>query len=290
MHKKLNRPSELPACGIVLLICFIFFSAVAMPASAGERYANTGYFELKNAIISEAGIAYPDNKKKYDLSMAITSHHLPAALPLISGLYRAIAHNSGSRKVFVVIGPDHFEKCSGNIATAIQDFRTPFGILEPDEKLVKELEKNGFSDDDACIASDHTVRVQAAMLKYYFPDAKIVPLLVSAFVKQDEMDKLFRVLSAKKDSIFILGSIDFSHHNSPSMARKIDNFTAAKIRKLDPSGLTLKNADSPATLGLLLKIARASGKKADIIDQKNSYDFTGNNKNTTGYLSVIFRK
>jgi MEMO1 family protein len=227
-------------------------------------------------------------KNKTIITAAITTHHVPNALSMAADVYKQIYNTNGPRKIFVVIGPDHFEACHGPAATTENSFETPFGNLKVNKILVQKLIESGAMIDDKCIVREHTVLAQAPLIKRLYPDSEIVPLLFSSGAKHASLDRLLESLSKEKD-IFVLASIDFSHYLKYNDAKKIDMASKDKILKLSTQ-FDLRSVDSPPALKLLIGLAKKQNLKPVFQKYANSYNYSGNAGYTTGYLNFLFEK
>jgi len=220
------------------------------------------------------------------ISLGLTSHHLPTALPLIKEFYQTIYLKNNQLKTFVIIGPDHLEKCKNLISLPKSAIKTNLGISRLDEKLIKEFTKINREED--CFTNEHSIGVQAAIIKYLFPKAKIVPILVSGSISEAEINNLVKLLNKYKKQLVIIGSVDFSHYLTYEAAQKIDQTSKLMLQKLNRN-FTLKQVDSPATVKILIDLARLNNYKTRVVAQANSADFTKNKTDTTGYISAIFK-
>jgi hypothetical protein len=262
----------------------IFASMKAENAQVHEAGHTSAKAEIDSYVEDHSGQA-----KKQDLiRLGITSHHLPNALPLIFNFYHSIENSDGPRDTFVILAPDHLEKCQKEAVTSDEPYETPYGTLEADQELAREFIAAGIPDGKNCFEGDHSVGAQAVMIKKIFPDAKILPLVLSSSTSRETEEKIEQLLWEKRNSIFVLGSIDFSHHHFYSEAQAIDGRTQKIIEDLDRGKLTLENVDSPAAAEIILGLASRNRFKAIVIDRNNSYNFSGIDQDTTGYMSVIF--
>lgn len=265
---------------IIILLSLFSFNSVVLAATVYD------YAEYKVLIESKL-----DNKitkiNKYFPTAGIISHHLPTAAPLISEFYLKLKARRPEIKKFIVIGPDHFERCRSNFSYSSEKIKTSFGEMMPDEKIISGLKDSGASEDKKCFNGEHAIGVQANFIKKLYPDASLTPIILSYSARNRNFSKLIKYLSENED-IFVVASLDFSHYLKKDKAEAIDAITKDKIENRDGLGLALKNVDSPATLKLMLDLARKKKEKVEIINHKNSADFTGDKNNTTSYFDVFF--
>lgn len=265
-----------------VILSFLLFSQEAAAASIYD------YKDFKGLI--ENGLAQKTvQSDKSAPSAGITSHHLPVASPLISEFYLDLKSRRPEIKRFIVIGPDHFERCRADFSFSSEKIITSFGALKPDKKIAADLKDLGAREDLKCFNGEHAIGVEANFIKKLYPDASLTPILLSYSARSRNFSRLIKYL-ADSDDIFVIASLDFSHYLKKDKAEMVDVITKKKIEKLDGRGLELKNVDSPATLKLMFDLARERREKAEIIDHKNSADFTGDKSYTTSYFDVFFVK
>jgi len=257
--------------------------------NSAVNFHQSGFFEMEKDIIKELNSKGNNQNSNYWTQIGITSHHLPTALPLIADFYKTLLNSQGPRETFIILGPDHFERCQTPVATTNNSYITPFGQLEIDKSIVKELLNTGVNINSQCLDKEHSIKVQTIFIKYLFPEAKIVPLIFSATTEDDIINKIVNVLLEHKDRITIIASVDFSHYYSYDQAVQLDNISEEMIKKLDSSSFTLRYTDSPGSLKLVILLAEKIGSDSPIVlNKSNSYNLTDQFENTTGYMNILF--
>jgi len=272
------------ACFCFVMI-YIAYSPITNTAFAqNDPPIKSPYLNLKNQIID----LLPTKKEKSNtiIKTAITTHHIPNAIKMAADVYKKIYNSDGPRKIFVVIGPDHFEACRGQISTTGRSFQTAFGDLMVNKALMQKLLKAGATTDNKCFEREHTVLAHAPLIKRLYPQSQIVPLIFSSATKQASLDRINDLL-AKDKNVFILAGIDFSHYLKYNEAKQIDMASKDKIMKLS-NQFDLKSVDSPPSLKLLIGLAKKQNLKPIFQKYANSYNFNGNADYTTGYLNFLF--
>lgn len=263
-----------------------------------QGFIEGNFYELREFIEESVVQAQRDYQDKHQnqsktqyTQIGITSHHLPTAAPLISDLYTQLIHSQGPRDVFVILGPDHWQRGHTPVSTTYHSFITPFGILETEKDIIDNLLKNGLNIDNECFEGEHSIGVQAIFIKLFFPEARIVPLILRPDTDGKKIGDIVEVLARYKDRITVIASVDFSHYRPYEYARVLDIESKGMLINLNFDSFDFKHADSPAALkiiGRLIQIFEAT--KVCILDIANSYDFTGNSDNTTGYINALFAK
>jgi MEMO1 family protein len=269
-----------------------------VPNSKGEgtnqsSLHNSRFFEFKEDVKKNLSKGENDqaNLRDKTLQIGITSHHLPVAAPLIASLYKGFSISKGPRDTFVILGPDHFEKCKSRIALTEIGYTTPFGEIGINQEMLEKIQKQGFGVDNDCFEGEHSISVQAIFIKNLYPEAKIVPIVFSSGTSEEEINKLAETLFEFKEEISIVVSVDFSHYNSYEEAKLLDRKSEKMIREMNGDSLKLKYVDSPPAVKTALILAEKMGYNgAKVLSRGNSYEFTGKKELTTGYMSIIFQK
>lgn len=285
---------------IVLILVIIFIWLLIDGKSENqyvlkEEYIVTGYDDYKELVenllsnySSEFDCsAYQDK----GIKAGIISHHIEVVSHLIADFYNKLKCDSADRDTFVIIGPDHFERGQTSISTASLSYSTPFGILKTNQKIVNDLTEAGINIDNQILAEEHAINSQAVFIKYLFPEAQIVAITFKAYTNEESLDDILEVLTDYKDKITLIASVDFSHYHPYAEAEIIDAESYQKIKSLKFDDLTLDRVDSPISIKLLQRFIDSQKLKDLVyIKQDNSYNITGREDNTTGYISALFSR
>ncbi len=199
--------------------------------------------KIKNA--SQAGVFYPaekeeilnmfakfDNQKTANYSSRILI--VPHAGYIFSGelAFNCYKFLDKSVKNIFIISPAHYERIYGCVIPDYDEFQTPFGNIEINQDLKTEfLEFCDCSINNLAFEKEHSIEVQLPFIKYFLPEAKIIPVLYGCenFKNLTESIKKFY---ADKENAFIISS-DLSHFYPEKEAVKIDNYTARMIESGD---------------------------------------------------------
>lgn len=267
----------------VILLLFLLLAARPVMASAPLVY---DYKEYKSLIGRKKNPDYRLRVKSP--SIGIVSHHLPTASPLIDNFYYQLRKNRPNIKTFVVLGPDHSERCRQKFAVSDADIMTMYGSIAADKKMIKRIEAAGAKMENHCFEGEHAIGVQASYIRKFFPQARIAPILLSFAARQSDFSGLVSELEKNRSDIFVVASVDFTHYMDVQQAEAIDAISLKMINGLEGGSFSLKQIDSPATIKAVLCLARRLGLQAEIVEHKNSFDYNGAYKNTTSYFSVFF--
>jgi len=183
----------------------------------------------------------------------IVPHHL-----LAGHIDAAFFDNLTSQdpSTIVLLGPNHFGRGYGSVISTLQDWKTPFGTVETDVDLIKQLvNKNLVIIDEKVIKEEHSLYSIIPFINISIPDAKVLPLALRNNMSHEEMDNfvngLVEILS--KDAV-IISSIDFSHYQILPVANFHDELSIGVIKSFDYDRLDKLEIDSIPSLYLLMKL------------------------------------
>lgn len=225
----------------------------------------------------------------------VVPHHLVAA-PTLAEFFSLLAKSKSVPRTIVLIGPNHYERGKGRVLSGRFDWETPFGKLEADEHLVDLLVANELAViDEETLGGEHAIYAAVLFLKYFLPEAKIVPLVVSGRLSLEESlvlgEKLAELVDEK--TIFV-GSIDFSHYLSSEDSKRKDQETLQAIRAKDYSQIASfgdDHVDSPPSLLVVLSFLekRAVNYSWEVIRQTDAGSILGRpNAPGTSHFELIF--
>jgi len=133
---------------------------------------------------------------------------------------------------FVVIGPSHrgYRTC-----TSLIPWETPLGIVDNDTAFGSSLDLD--PDEVSHQEQENSLEVQIPFIKYRFPRARIVPILMgdqtlegARHLSRTLIDGIRR---SGRNDIRIVASSDFSHYVPDAVARENDLYAIAALEHLD---------------------------------------------------------
>lgn len=230
---------------------------------------------------------------KERMKAGVVPHHLLASFQ-IADFFQGLSF--GNIHTVILIGPNHYERGNYKIISSEYEWNTPFGKVEPDRKIIGELERKKIIQiHPEVIEKEHSLGGIIPFLKYYLPEARVVPLALSAKNKEQDMELFAEELKryAKEEGVVLVASIDFSHYLSSFDAEKRDEETLKAIRNRQYRTITLFNndyLDSPPSLISLMKAAEnLSLHGPEIIHHTNSGSMTGSKfEKTTSHISLYY--
>ena len=243
--------------------------------------------DLYRAVIEQVPPRALPELKGRGIPYGIVTHHLLAS-HLIVQYFRGVAQ-AGNPKRIVVIGPDHSRKGLEGISLSSLAWQTPFGLLEADRAAITRLEQRLHRQQDPeAFSNEHSLGILVPFIKYFFPNARVVPILVRMGVGKRNLDALYQALAELRgaETHFILSS-DFSHGKSPGEAAKQDLDSARVIAGQAFDDVWGLDVDCRTGLYVLLRLS--PGAKPWISAHTNSAEIAGKNiDNCTSYFTVFF--
>jgi AmmeMemoRadiSam system protein B len=219
-------------------------------------------------------------------------HHLLAAELIGRGYGMAVASDRAVDSVasgrpvrlVAIVGPNHRNAGGGMLTTAAAVWRMPDGGgVAADAAAVRALSAEfgaSVREDADAFGREHSVGVHAPFVRHFFPEARILPVILDSNTDRATAERLGRWLAEYLgDDGLAVFSIDFSHYLTEAQARTADTETRRLIEAGDleaVSRLTNDNVDSPGSLIAAMVYARDVGNgrgRLEILDNTNANDF-----------------
>jgi AmmeMemoRadiSam system protein B len=269
---------------------------------------------------------YPVDKKECQSEIeSYLEGWSPAQLQLIKGLGGVVPHAgwyfSGklAARVFHTLKlkskPEVVVLYGGHLSTedlprivTEEACETPFGDIKIHEGFLKSLMKKIDVKKESPTSGDNTIEIQLAMVKYFFPEAKLVAIRSPLSLKAETLGKEVAEIAKKEGiSILAIGSTDLTHYGpnygflskgiGPASVKWVkeenDKGFVDRALKMDTAGL-LKHAlenDSACSAGAAIS-AMATSKalgveKGILLDYYTSYDIMPDDS-FVGYAGIIY--
>ncbi len=185
---------------------------------------------------------------------------------------------------------------------------TPLGDMEIHTEFVKSLMKRIDSKKESPSSGDNTMEVQLAMVKYFFPDAKLLAIRSPSSLRAKELgEAVAEIAKAERISLVAIGSTDLTHYGpnygflskgmGPSAVEWVRNENDKgfinRALKMDIEGL-LKHAEendsacSPGAAASAMVTCKALGaKKGVLLDYYTSYEILPDDS-FVGYAGILY--
>ena len=260
---------------------------------------------MKMRTCAVAGMFYPNDPshleqllEKYFASVRPLQEHplgivSPHAGYIYSGQVAAHAFSAIDQDfsgTFVVIGPSHkgYLTCVSRIP-----WETPLGIMDMDEEFI---DATGLAVDERAHAGEHSVEVQMPFIRYRFPRARVVPIMMGG---QDYPDAVrlaagigAAVKTTKRD-VRIVASSDFSHYVPAPVAEANDLYAIESLKNLDVKEFYRRIEERGVTCcgygpiaAMIMACEPRGAQEARLITYATSGDVTGDNREVVGYAGI----
>lgn len=232
---------------------------------------------------------------KKEIRGATVPHHEVASNYLANFFY-SLSKNQDV-DTFIILGPNHSDIAVWPAISAEVYWQTDFGPIYQNENILKALIDSGqvVYDQDNFLP-EHSIKIVLPFIKNYFPEATVVPIILTS--KHDQV--MSRELAEKlaiymeDEKIILLSSLDFSHYLDIDMARQNDQITLQAIYDRDYDRIANFNSDyldsPPALITLLETMNLLETNDFELVYNSNSGEILGANTNTTSYIIGYFSK
>ena len=222
----------------------------------------------------------------------IIPHHLFPGFIIADFFARLTQQNP---ETIILIGPNHYEKGNFKALSSLYSWDTPLGVVEPEKSIIDQLLKDALIRiDENVLSNEHSVAGIMPFVKYYLPDSRVVPIILSGYMTQENTRTLSEVLkSYVNERTVIIAPVDFSHYLTNSEAQQKDEVTLEAMKNFDYRTLfSLNNdyLDSPASIATVLMVMENLGRtEMDILHHTNSGELQKNDSiGTTSYFSISY--
>ncbi len=215
--------------------------------------------------------------------------------------------SKGDVEVVVLYG-GHLSTQDAPRIVAEETWETPLGDVEIHTDFVRTLMKRVEMSQESPNSGDNTIEIHLAMVKYFFPDAKLVGIRSPLSLKAEILGKeVAEVAKRERIPIVAVGSTDLTHYGPnygflrkgvgrPSVEwvkKENDRGFIDRALKMDAEGL-LKHAlanDSACSAGAAVSAmatCKALGSdKGVLLDYYTSYDIMPDDS-FVGYAGILY--
>jgi len=283
---------------VVALFLFIFFQNEGIHSEnrKGDLPTHASYSFDKESFFE--GVVTARRLGSYDdggiLAGGVIPHHtLPGFL--IARFFLTLSDQETPPERIILIGPNHPDAGSSIVLTSSRKWETPFGRVDVDEEIVNKLLSQAVVGEDASIISrEHSVVAIMPYIKYYLPEARVVPIVIQSKADAELVRRLTELLTSVSEArTVVVAAVDFSHYLTAAEATEKDRETKHLLLAFESDAfydLGNEYLDSPASIALLLEMMKVRGVSgADIFENTNSGFLSGDfRKPVTSYFTVGF--
>lgn len=212
----------------------------------------------------------------------------------------------------ILIAPSHRSSFTGLACSGHSGYQTPLGALDVDMETVQHLKT---SDPTMIFSSEqiheyeHSLEVELPMLKFFFENIKIIPLICGRINKVSAAELASLLMPYWRDDILWVISSDFTHYGKSfgylpftedlqKNIEKLDKGAIEKILNFDADGFAAYQAATHATicgenpimilLSLLQKIKDTESIKSRLVEYTTSGVLTGDYNHCVSYAGINF--
>jgi AmmeMemoRadiSam system protein B len=300
-HHPQQRCRKEPKPGILRLawlavIVLTVFTATCLPAKAADdddRYPPFAPMFPDRTAFTQA-IAKEERAGPFrsHVTGVTVPHHL-LAVDLIARGFRAASANRYDQ--IIILSPDHYNRSQRPFATTARDIGTAFGRLRNDRAASAVLLKTGaLFDNSELFAKEHGIGAIVPFVRYYFPNAKIVPIAISYGASREECDQALSLIETLiGPNTLIVQSTDYSHYLPAEVAQQRDQETLNVIAADDAEAafrlLQPAHMDSRAAQYMQMRLQRSIyNSRATVIANANSAEYSASDARTTSYIVTVY--
>jgi len=158
----------------------------------------------------------------------IVAHHLLAA-PDIAGVFARLSTDESVP--VVLISPNHFDSGKSVIQTSFGQFATPYGVLEPDTRVIMRLleEAPFLKAEEPTFIGEHGIFGITPFAKKSFPNGKVVPIVLHSSITDEQINQLVQAISVIIPDARVIASVDMSHNLPLYVSQFHDQVTMQEI-------------------------------------------------------------
>jgi MEMO1 family protein len=132
-------------------------------------------------------------------------------------VFEAISRSRGKIDTFILFGACHSSLARSILVYDGDKWQSPLGDVEIDKTLADEMSEkvSGIVYEDAIHSREHSIEVNIPLIKYKFPEARIIPVIMPAKDNAQSLREMGEfILGHKEKKIAVIGSSDLTHYGS----------------------------------------------------------------------------
>lgn len=201
----------------------------------------------------------------------------------------------------ILIGPNHTGEGPSVSIMAKGCWKSPFGLIEIDEKLAQIMTDREpiFRKDTQAHIKEHSLETQLPFLQFFRKKLKIVPICLKR-IGFDQSTQIGHAIAESikeyEKEVLIVASSDMSHFESHDSTVKKDRLAIDRILELDPKGLYSTVQEKQITMCginpaicMLTACSKMGSKKANLIQYKTSGEVNGDMERVVGYAGITIK-
>ncbi|MCG2808875.1 MAG: AmmeMemoRadiSam system protein B, partial [Candidatus Portnoybacteria bacterium] len=152
-------------------------------AGSKNNYAGEKLQDIKSEKIAHESLGLRvEINQENRIHGVIVPHHLVAS-SIIEETFNQVRDYFEINKIqitqIVILSPNHFLNGKKSVIASDWNWQTNFGIVDCDKEFLEKLKLFNFADiESEKLKEEHGVANVVPFVKYYFPEAKVVPLMI----------------------------------------------------------------------------------------------------------------
>jgi|SRR3989339_676286 len=247
----------------ILVPLFLFFGFLwkvsgEHSSSLFDNTAHTFSYLFASATLYERANRVSEDIQRTGSLSGIVAHHLLVA-DKIAQLFASLG--TGREKIIVILSPNHFSLGRSPIQVTDGTWETPFGDVEVDtDLLTKFLERDSnLSYEPETFEKEHGVSAIVPFIKYWFPQARILPIVIHDKTTIDQVNTLAQTLQEIVPKAIVVASMDMSHQKPQEIQISHDEMTMKAIENGTCEEECSLDVDANRVLETLFEINRLRG-------------------------------
>jgi AmmeMemoRadiSam system protein B len=179
-----------------------------------------------------------------------------------------------------------------HVQTSRAAWTTLYGTLRPNTELIDTLIHDGTATaEEETFTIEHSVCGLVTMVKRYFPNATLIPIVLKSNTTKDESQKLSDNLTRICPTCLMIASVDFAHNTTTKDASMRDALSVDILTSLKEKMMNEVIADSPATLSTLVSYEKQTSASpgGQLIHESDSYRIGSTHpESVTSYVTVLY--
>lgn len=218
----------------------------------------------------------------------VLPHH-DLLLEKFPSFYANIIRHQPVKKI-IFLSPNHFQPESTVIEITDADL-----FVSDEASITVDRAKNFDTPlvvDNEAFSKEHGVLLHLPFIKKYFPDATILPLLLTRNLSKNDVESLVLDIQSRMDeNTLLIISNDFSHYLPFAEAEKKDQGTLSLIKEQNAEQILRLSddyVDCPACIYVAVQLQATQMKEPEILFHGNSAQYLtlSADQQTTSYFVI----
>jgi AmmeMemoRadiSam system protein B len=276
-----------------LVATFFLYSLVVSTISCAEQQPSIAALYSDGGLFLRAiEVERPKQKPNAKVTGISVPHHLLAA-DLIARGFWAASGNTYDR--IIIVSPDHFNKSRRPLATTSRNIETPLGTIFNDVIATTALLSNvALFDENDLFGQEHGIAALLPFAKWFFPDALVVPVVVSYGSTRSDWDAAVELLVGLiGPNTLVVQSTDYSHYLPHQTAVWRDqetlNAIAANDYNIVERLVQPDHMDSKGSQYIQMRLQGGlNAARGVVIANRSSAEYSSMGTKTTSYIVTVY--